>query len=513
MTAIATLLCACSENKPDEPGDPQNSPTEVHSESGMYVGITGFSDNVQFFNSASNRYVTLAQSNSGQFTSFINSLSMGDATVLYYAVDNNLSYLANCTFPDDLSSVNIITFTDGLNQGSRALDKQDGNHDYAANDNSYVAAINDKLKNTKVGGLPITAYAIGIRGKDVQGDADKTFSDNLTKLSTSAENAIEVSNMDEVSAKFKEIAESLYKTSESRDLTITIPMPSENEKERFTFDNISEATASKCYLEAVYANGALTNIQYVGCMSNSGAEVKEVSAGGVKISFKFENFTDESGNAISTSKMQQWHQVAGQTTWTRNSEFKPAESIVVNEERKTAVVMLILDCSSSLGNDFSKVKTAANNFIKTLAGEIAGTDPTPDPQPTTAQVRFCKENAYEYVLAMSVEKFEGEEWVSTEAEYEFGTAAGTTSYYDISSGVLYPMFYYDDGSDSGWYVALDSESYNFASGKKYTFTCTDDGNYLTFSISLDGNASAPAKVVSTKRIAKSELANMPKVRK
>lgn len=359
VAVFATLLSACSENTPDV--------TEAHDESGMYVGITGFSDNVEFFNSASYRFVTLSKSNSSQFTTFINSLSMGDATVLYYAVDNNLDYLTRCSFPSDLASVNIITFTDGLNQGSRALDKQDGNHEYAANDNSYVSAISDKLKNTKIGGLPITAYSIGIRGNDVQGDAITTFRDNLNKLSSSQDNAMEVSNMDEVSAKFKEIAESLYKKSESKDLTITIPMPSENEKERFTFDNINEANASKCYLEGVYSNGALTNIKYVGCMSNSGSEVKEKSAGGVKISFDFENFTDENGNAVSTTKMQQWHMESGQKTWTRNSEFKPTESIVVHEERKTAVVMLILDCSSSLGSDFSKVKLAANNFIKTLS--------------------------------------------------------------------------------------------------------------------------------------------------
>ena len=114
---------------------------------------------------------------------------------------------------------------------------------------------------------------------------------------------------------------------------------------------------------------------------------------------------------------------------------------------------------------------------------------------------------------MSVEKFEGEDWIGTEAEYEFGTDAGTSSYYDISSGVLYPMFYYDDGTDSGWYVALDSQSYNFAAGKKHTFICSDDGSNLKFSITIDGNANAPAKVVASKRIAKSELKNMRKVRR
>lgn len=341
----------------------------VYTETGMYLGITGFSDEINFYGSSERRYETL--NNSHSYESFINDLSMGDATVLYYAVDNNLSYLERCQFPNDVSSVSIITFTDGLDQGSRALDKQDQNNSYAADSKSYVEAIAEKLQRIKVNNLPINAYAIGVRGSDVQGDAVTTFENNLLKLSSSAENAMQVSNMDEVNAKFEAIAKSLYSKTETRSLNITIPMPSEKEKERFTFDNVTDPTKSTCYLEGIYAGGALNDIQYVGCQSSSGAKVLETSAGGVKIQFVFENFTDLNGNAISTNNMQQWHMNEGETTWTRNSEFKPTESINVEETRTSAVVMLILDCSSSLGtSDFSKVKTAAKNFIKNLAGEV-----------------------------------------------------------------------------------------------------------------------------------------------
>jgi hypothetical protein len=363
--------------------------TEHYDAEGMYVGITAFSDNVSYSYpyysgevKGKYRYTILDAFTTEGHIDYINGLQMGDATVLYYAVDENLSYLQKCKFPNNLSSVNIVTFTDGLNQGSRALDKQNGNHDYASSDESYVAEIHRKIETEKVQGLPVNAYAIGIRGKDVAGDAAAVFKDNLLKLSSSDANAIEVSNMDEVSVKFKEIAASLYKTSESTTLTIIIPMPSDNEKERFTFDDVTDATASQCYLEGVYVNGAMTNITYVGCSSTSGARVVEKAAGGVKIQFTFENFADESGQAISTQHMQQWHMSPGQSTWTRNSEFRPEESTKTIEERKTAVVMLILDCSSSLGDDFAKVKEAANDFIRTLSGGVAdipGTDPGTNP--------------------------------------------------------------------------------------------------------------------------------------
>lgn len=359
----------------NEPDNPNVNKDFVYSKTGMYVGITGFSDAINFYGSDEYRYKIL--SNSKPYESFINGLSMGGATVLYYAVDNNLSYLEKCAFPDDVSSVSIITFTDGLDQGSRAYD-QDNN--YTANSKSYVEAIAEKLQRIKVNNLPINAYAIGVRGSDVKGDAVATFENNLLKLSSSKENAMQVSNMDEVNAKFEAIAKSLYSKTETHSLTITIPMPSENEKERFTFDDVTDPTKSKCYLEGVYANGALNDIKYVGCQSSSGAKVLETFAGGVKIQFLFENFTDLKGNAISTTKMQQWHMEEGATTWTRNSEFKPTESINVEEKRTSAVVMLILDCSSSLGaSDFAKVKSAAINFVKTLAGEVTSKEPdTPD---------------------------------------------------------------------------------------------------------------------------------------
>lgn len=499
--------------------NPSNGKGEKHTSSGMYVGITGFSDNVTYYPGQTHRYEILTKSNASNYTSFIRSLSPGDATVLYYAVDNNLSYLENSSFPSDLSSVNIVTFTDGLDQGSRALDKQDGNNSYSANGQDYVNAINEKINRIKIQGLPINAYAIGVRGGDVKGDAVETFRNNLEKLSSDRSNAFEVNNMDEVSAKFKEIAASLYKKNESTTLIITIPMPNENEMERFTFDNVSAAETSKCYIEGVYANDALTNVKYVGCMSNSGTTIKQTSAGGVKIRFEFENFTDDKGNAIKTDKMQQWHKEAGQTTWIHNEEFKPSESIQESEERKSAVIVLILDCSSSLGSDFAKVKTAASDFINTLAngvGDIPGGGPESEEE-DKAQVRFYKEKAYDYVMYMGLDVIVNDEYSDEKSVwYEFGTAAGTSGYFEIPAGSHYPWWGYETSSgEVELYYCLDDEpyTYNFAANKKYTIVSSDDGQYLVFSITLDGSFNAPAKVVVQKRILKSDMGSLIRLRK
>ena len=503
----------------NEPDNPNADKDFMYTNTGMYVGITGFSNAINFYGDDEWRYQIL--SNSKPYESFINGLSMGDATVLYYAVDNNLSYLEKCGFPNDVSSVSIVTFTDGLDQGSRALDKIDQNNSYAANSKSYVEAIAEKLQRIKVNNLPINAYAIGVRGSDVQGDAVATFENNLLKLSSSKENAMQVSNMDEVNAKFDTIAKSLYSKTETRSLTITIPMPSENEKERFTFDDVTDPTKSKCYLEGVYANGALNDIKYVGCQSSSGAKVLETNAGGVKIQFLFENFTDLKGNAISTTKMQQWHMEEGVATWTRNSEFKPTESINVEEKRTSAVVMLILDCSSSLGtSDFAKVKSAAKNFIKTLAGEVNNNDNnnsnTNDSKPDNtesnqAKVRFKKTDTYPSIPAMYLLDATEENVL---IEYEFGSESGTSPYFVVPAGKAVPIVYHIEDWDTGdaalYYMLDEPYYYYFNASCAYTLVVSDDGTYLTFDVVKDGTFNAPAKVMSTYKVHKTVLYNQIK---
>ena len=451
MTLMLLVMSGCKSKEPSSADESSMPNSEFHGETGMYVGITGFGENVSFYKGVRDRYNILSESTISGFSKFVYDLEMTDATVLYYAVDNNLDYLTKCQFPSDLSSVNIVTFTDGLNQGSRALDKQDGNHDYASNDNDYVNAVNDKLKTLNVQGLSINAYTIGIRGKDVQGDAVATFKDNLVKLSNDPENirdnSMEVSNMKELNDKFIVIAKSLYNKNSVSSMSIVIPMPSDGESERFTFDDVSDASASKCYLEGVYEGGSLSNIVYVGCSSSAGDRVAETSAGGVKISFLFPSLVDDRGDAVSAEKMQQWHKSSGSSTWVRNSEFKPQESTAVNVERKSAVVMLILDCSSSLGNDFAKVKESANIFLKTLAtgsaeggsGNGAATDPS---GPVTD---ICG-NTYTPV------KIGNQYWLSENMRCnKYDTRSGmygTTL--SPSSSVMYAPYYKDASDKNNW---------------------------------------------------------------
>lgn len=529
VLAIFVGFVACTENVNDPINDSTIETTttnESHTETGMYLAIITFSENVDYcpfgygYVSGDSwcyeRYNLLNSVTINDYKKFINSANMGRATLLYYAVDTTLSYLEKCKFPDDVKSVSVITFTDGLDQGSHAF-----NNKYNGNNEAYMEAINHKINNINVNGVPIEAYTIGVRGNDVTGDVVEAFQNNLRQLSSPEQEgkkyAMEVANIDDVNAKFKEIAESLYQRTESRSLSITIPMPAANTYERFTFDNVTDATESNLYLEGVYTGGVLKDIQYKGCSSTSGNVVSAIQ-NGVMLTFEFENFMDAAGNSIGIKGMQQWYKSETQSTWTRNSEFKPDEAIKTKEDRQSAVVTLILDCSSSLGSDFVKVQKAACDFIQALAGEISNNggddnnDSGDDKPVTTSQVRFCKAEPYIYWYALGLGAPNSSEVFTY---HTFGTDAGISPYYEISAGIYEPLaLYYDEADEESmsWYYSLPDSPYTyyFEAGKKYTYTLTDDGEYVYGTINWDSSINAPAQVVKQWKCRKSAMVKVHK---
>lgn len=133
----------------------------------------------------------------------------------------------------------------------------------------------------------------------------------------------------------------------------------------------------------------------------------------------------------------------------------------------------------------------------------------------TAQVRFRKEDTYNYVTIMAIEQSTGNISGATEvvASYEFGTSAGTSSYYEINARESTPTYYYTEEGREGWYYYDDVRTYVFEKGKKYTYSCGDDGSYLVFTIYDDGTSKAPAEkqIVAQKRILKRDLMNANKI--
>ena len=328
---------------------------------GLYMGIIGFNQEL-----TSKEISILAPNTKTAFTGFVSGLTSKNGTLLYYAVDNAIDKLSAAILPDDLVNVSIVTFTDGLDQGSMMM-----NPDYAS-DSEYLSALNERIGSVKVHGLPITAYSIGLKGNDVT-DENK-FMENLQNLASAPENAAEVSSMEEVNAKFQEIAEQLYNISSSQTINLKIPGQSNGTVIRFTFDDVADAAQSEIYIEGTFSlqDRTLKEITYQGLSCSSGATVTGTQDG-IFVTFSFTDLKQTTGDAVPTNYIKQWSYLPSTSQWQINSEFTPEDNTVTTVDRKSAVIMLVLDCSSSLGSQFTNMQTHANQFIEKMA---ENTEPT-----------------------------------------------------------------------------------------------------------------------------------------
>ena len=328
---------------------------------GLYLGIIGFNQELYTMPLG-----LLNQDTKHDFESFVDVLAMHNGTILYHAVNTGLNSLAKAKVPENLINVSVVTFTDGLDQGSIALSDFNSSSE-------YLSAVNSRITNELIGGNNISAYSIGVRGSDV---ADiEGFSNSLNKLSSSPSNVFEVNDMSEASDKFAQIAQQLYNQSTFYNVSLRLPVQDPNTVIRFTFDNVEDASESQCYIEGTYIrnNGMaqLTDIHYVGLECMSGYAVNAATENIFNV-FSFKNLTDLNGNQMSTDYVKQWKWIESVSQWQRNSEFTPSGNTEIVNEYKSAMIMLVLDCSSSLGADFVNMKTAANSFIETLSGNYNG---------------------------------------------------------------------------------------------------------------------------------------------
>ena len=188
-----------------------------------YIGIIGFNDELH-----KKDIDVLATSTASQYKSFVNSLPRRDGTLLYYAVDNALDMLNGKEFTTPLTSVNMITFTDGLDQGSVMM-----NRNYSSS-SAYLTAMNKRIGDTRIKELPLNAYTVGLRGNDVSDIA--MFQNNLSKLASSGDNAFEVSSIYDLRDKLQDIANQIISINTRQTISVKIPGADNGTLSRFVFD-------------------------------------------------------------------------------------------------------------------------------------------------------------------------------------------------------------------------------------------------------------------------------------
>ena len=365
--------------------------TKKYSQGGIYISLMSFAGDAEFlrytgwydgWQDSEDDFILL---NSYGGKPILNnrleySYNRADAsgTALFYAVHKALANLtANAEeFLTDISSVNIITFTDGLDNASfGASDRApiEGKSEVTSVD--YAAYLSSEIGSRTINGMPITAHSVGIRGSDVGSDveSEEQFTANLTNIASAPGNVKQLTDFSELENVFSEIAESLrFDTHFSMTTTQNNP----GTIVRMTFDVIgttsAEAAESVKYIDGTlaFSNGVwtLTNIAYGGGITSdtaSGGSIIGTVPSSGNVSFLFKNI---SGHNDAAAPIQQWTKAsAGSTTWQRNSEYSASGSVSAS----TAIIQLVLDASTSLDyGQVGQIRSAVSSFIETLSARI-----------------------------------------------------------------------------------------------------------------------------------------------
>lgn len=328
-------------------------------ESGAFMGIVAFNDEIY-----RKQISLLNESTREDFTSFVDELEMGNATLLYYAVDQAISSMKSQAFPDNLSNVVLITFTDGLDQGSLAMKPEH------RTSKGYASYLSELIGKTTILGHQLEAYAIGLKSDDVYDD--ELFMYNLQSLASTDDNISSVNNITELQQKLSDLFDNLNRQTTQRVVTIKVPMMSHGDKYRFTLDNSrSSATSSNVWFEGVFNidNMSLEDIAYNGFTSTSGLTLTAKQEG-IKLLFTLNDCRDLDGDVLDVNQngIDQWQYIPSRDIWNHNIENAKADDIDIQNIKSSVAIMFALDCSTSLGDLFPLVKTTANSFINRLAG-------------------------------------------------------------------------------------------------------------------------------------------------
>lgn len=361
MLLSTTILftAGCSKDEEEKTDTSPNPTTE-----GIYLGIVGFNSELYI------KDISLLNSSTvSSFTNFINDLSAGNGTGLYYADYTALKKMKEYNKPPKLKNVALVTFTDGLDNVSTAGGQY--NPENYNSTTAYREALHNKIANEKIHGINVSAYTIGLKGNDVTDEA--VFMETLQKLASNENNVFQVADMNEAMQRFSQIASDLYSVSKTVSLGVNVPGGyDDGQLLRFTFDNGSSASESTKYIEATYhRNGnsrTLDNITYHG-FAQGATSITASSSQGAYFKFVFDNLTNTDGSLVdqtTINKILLWKRTST-GSWDKETEFDPSRSTDIKEDKSSALIVLVLDCTTSLGSDFSKMKQAGVNFVRTLA--------------------------------------------------------------------------------------------------------------------------------------------------
>lgn len=356
-----------------------DKPMSKPKESGLYMGLISFSDDVKV------KPISILNENSYRsFKSYVDRMEMGTFTKLYSAVNRAIDELSAYTYPEDLTDVILVTFTDGNDKGSL----KDSGFLY---DKEYADFLTEKIANTTIQGVPLEAYSIGLMSKDVL-DED-LFIYNLKSIaskdvtsdgiSQKTEHVTTVNDIQGLENQLSKIYEKINLQINHRELTIVIPYVAHETKLAFTLDGISNDGQpdkdSKIWFEGIFnmINKTLENVVYHGFSSSTGSIIQLVDSktkpDGLDIKISDCRNLDGSLLDIDKQNVDNWDYIASKNKYQHNEEIVKDTDVKIEDIKSSVAVMLALDSSKSLsisdkGDLFPTLKSTASSFILLLAG-------------------------------------------------------------------------------------------------------------------------------------------------
>ena len=350
---------------------------EVDPTKQLYVGAVAFNQNVRQMAITSDMEAVKAfineQTNDKDFTAFAYSVSKG----------NNLFDAPELP---DFDHVFMLNFSDGTDNYSNMKWGEEGR--IVNNNFAYDTARYDL--SSRVG---LNSYAIGFGAKEAD------FREKMKKIVMGFGNYYAAASSGDLQPTFNEIAKSMLASAKNV-LLKTNPGYYVGFYKYFRLSFVAE-DGSKDYIYAQMEGTPTTGYTLTISKIDNGYAYFEAPAKGVldeetgKVHIPLNNLKFVKGGKELQYKFTIEVSFDGESYYEDVEEASTAEEI-----SKRIAVVLVLDCSTSMGDAFAPMKAAAIEFIKTMEKmKVDDSDPNiPDPNPNTGS-----ENGHEYVdLGLSV---------------------------------------------------------------------------------------------------------------
>ncbi|MBQ6047004.1 MAG: VWA domain-containing protein [Bacteroidales bacterium] len=359
LLAIALTMSLFYGCKKDEPTSPTPEPEEVDP-CGIYLGVVGFNFFLQ-----TKDICQLTNANKNEFYSFIDNFTFdNDGTALYYADYTALNMMQAYSKPPELQNVFLVTFTDGLDNESTNNDAG-VIHDPEHYGEGYGDAIHNRILNQQIHGLNVSSFSIGLMSEGASQDNEK-FTNTLRNISSDNNNVYLVDNMNQVLQTFNDIADSLHTLSSMVDMVVAV---------RGGYDDLMHIRFNvrsnpPAYIQATYrrveGGRILEDINYYGLQERTATlHSDSITYKGVYFTFPDMKYSD--GSNVDPNDIKSLECWIEDPNWHIEAEFHPDQDVKPVEKKSSAMIMLVLDCTRSLGADkFQDMQRAGKSFIETL---------------------------------------------------------------------------------------------------------------------------------------------------